>query len=479
MTEEYAVFLKKRESILQEIFEANPSSSLELTQKEEQLAKMIENLKTEIVEDANINLMKGLYENLKAFKATKLYQLLNKMPKGVLQHVHLPAAQSIDSMIRAFTSSDKVLYSKTEKKFILDKGQEIEKGYFRFCELLEQEGFEAIKKEVSSFMFMKNEELFDQNFEKIFDNFEARFIAMGEVCYYEPVLTVMMEELYADMTKDQLSGVEIRHLFGLLIKENMEKASHDEELEYFRHFQKSFAQRNPPFEIGYIHCGLKTKTLTSADIKDWFQIYQHSLCCSDKKNTFMGFDMVAFEGNKSVEEMAECFTQLKKYNPGTSLILHSGENTISGTKNAIDAILLGSKRLGHGLIVSKNPVLIKLAKERDICIEINPISNYILGFARDPFNHPLRVFINNAVACTINSDDYLFWDCPPMTMDFFVSVLFSDLNLREIKWLILNSISYSYFNDQQKAKLLGELEGKWNAFLGSIISDDQATSKYK
>ncbi len=145
MSEEYAMFMRKRESVLQEIAEANPSSTLNLTPKEEVLAQVIEDLKSGLMSDANVNLMRGLYQNLPVFKDTQLYRLLSKMPKGVLQHVHLPAAQSIDSMIRAFTSSDKVLYSRIEKNFIIDNGMEIAKGYVRYSELVKQEGFNVVK----------------------------------------------------------------------------------------------------------------------------------------------------------------------------------------------------------------------------------------------------------------------------------------------------------------------------------------------
>lgn len=48
----------------------------------------------------------------------------------------------------------------------------------------------------------------------------------------------------------------------------------------------------------------------------------------------------------------------------------------------MDAILLGTHRIGHGFALSKHPALIDLIKERDIAIEVNPISNqvYIIVF---------------------------------------------------------------------------------------------------
>lgn len=46
----------------------------------------------------------------------------------------------------------------------------------------------------------------------------------------------------------------------------------------------------------------------------------------------------------------------------------------------IDAILLGSLRIGHGFALAKHPTLLQLVKERDIAIEVNPLSNQVIFF---------------------------------------------------------------------------------------------------
>jgi adenosine deaminase CECR1 len=59
------------------------------------------------------------------------------------------------------------------------------------------------------------------------------------------------------------------------------------------------------------------------------------------------------------------------------LILHAGETLGDGNEpdsNVYDAILLGTKRIGHGFSLVKHPELMKICKERDILIEVCPIS---------------------------------------------------------------------------------------------------------
>jgi len=46
--------------------------------------------------------------------------------------------------------------------------------------------------------------------------------------------------------------------------------------------------------------------------------------------------------------------------------------------NLYDALLLGTKRIGHGFSLVKHPKLMSICRERDIALEVCPISNEIL-----------------------------------------------------------------------------------------------------
>lgn len=93
-------------------------------------------------------------------------------------------------------------------------------------------------------------------------------------------------------------------------------------------------------------------------------------------------------------------------------LFHCGETLQVGDKvdgNLYDAILLNSKRIGHGYAMASHPVLMKVFKERNMAIESCPISNEILGLTPNMAGHNLPILLANDVPCTINSDNATFY----------------------------------------------------------------------
>ena len=46
-------------------------------------------------------------------------------------------------------------------------------------------------------------------------------------------------------------------------------------------------------------------------------------------------------------------------------------------ENLIDAIMLNTTRIGHGYAIVKHPALEKIIKEKDIALEVCPVSNQV------------------------------------------------------------------------------------------------------
>ena len=150
---------------------------------------------------------------------------------------------------------------------------------------------------------------------------------------------------------------------------------------------------------------------------------------------------------------------------GLPLFLHAGESVYRENTNLYDAIILGTRRIGHGNLLNMNPALLPLLKERDICVEICPISSYVLGYCLDLRVHPSRYLLNRGVAVTLNCDDPGFWGYEGVTLDYTYATVAWQLDLRDLKKFAMNGIQYSSLDDKRKQQQFEHFKEKWDAFI--------------
>jgi adenosine deaminase CECR1 len=79
-------------------------------------------------------------------------------------------------------------------------------------------------------------------------------------------------------------------------------------------------------------------------------------------------------------------------------------------------------------------------KKQGIVVEICPISNHILCYVKDIRHHPGKFYLNNNIKVSISSDDPGFFGYDGVSPDFFWITLMWDLNLQQLKKLVINSI---------------------------------------
>ena len=73
--------------------------------------------------------------------------------------------------------------------------------------------------------------------------------------------------------------------------------------------------------------------------------------------------------------------------------------------NLFDAILLKTRRIGHGFSLYKHPKLIDMVKEKQILIESCPISNEVLRYSASIMSHPLPALLARGVKASLSNDD--------------------------------------------------------------------------
>lgn len=136
---------------------------------------------------------------------------------------------------------------------------------------------------------------------------------------------------------------------------------------------------------------------------------------------------------------------------------------------------MGTKRIGHGYALVKHPKLLELVKERDIAIEVNPISNQVLKLVDDYRNHPASIFFADNYPVVISSDDPAYWEVTPLTHDFyeaFLGIAARWQDLRLLKKLAINSLEYSSLDNGQKSVAMKKWQKWWDAWILDVIASE-------
>jgi aminodeoxyfutalosine deaminase len=94
---------------------------------------------------------------------------------------------------------------------------------------------------------------------------------------------------------------------------------------------------------------------------------------------------------------------------GLGSVPHAGE--VAGPasiRGSLDA--LGADRIRHGIRAVDEPELVDELREREIVLDVCPISNVRTGAAPSLDEHPLRELLRAGVCCSISTDDPAMFD---------------------------------------------------------------------
>lgn len=133
--------------------------------------------------------------------------------------------------------------------------------------------------------------------------------------------------------------------------------------------------------------------------------------------------------------------------------------------------MLGTKRIGHGFQLALFPELQKIVKEKDICIEVCPLSNMVLGYTLDLRTHPVSHMLARGIQASISSDDPGFFGYEGVTLDYVYAVGAWQLDMKDIKQLSLNGIKYSSVSDEVKEIVRKAFDKDWESWVKSIIEE--------
>jgi len=173
--------------------------------------------------------------------------------------------------------------------------------------------------------------------------------------------------------------------------------------------------------------------------------------------------------NPGIDDFLEQILETKmKLGDKFQVYLHAGESYQRSNTEIYDAILLKTKRIGHGFGLALRPDLVDIVKQENICVECCPISNNVLGYVHDMRTHPTRALLAKGVKVSISPDDPGFFDSPGLTLDYMYAYLWWDLSIEDMKQLALNSIEFASISSEDKLNAIDFFEEKWSSFLAYV-----------
>ena len=182
-----------------------------------------------------------------------------------------------------------------------------------------------------------------------------------------------------------------------------------------------------------------------------------------------GFDLVEEEDHTHgtlyfAEEILAARREAGRRGLTLPLFLHSGETSRAEGENLYDALLLGARRIGHGLALVRHPLLMEMVQGKGIAIEVCPISNQVLGYVGDLRAHPAVAYINAGIPVVLSPDDPGIMR-HTLSHDFYEAFMAWELDLRDLKQLAIDSLLHSAMGPEEKARARVVWERRWAAFV--------------
>lgn len=421
---------------------------------------------------------------------TNLWKIVSKLPKGSLLHAHLDAMFDLDFLIdQAFTTPG--MHISAPQPLLTPKDLEKAAVEFQYSSRSPEEpvktsiwaenyepatlipiqvaassfpdgGESGFREWVKSRCVLDPEHSYNHHHgvDAIWQIFKSTFLVINSLLMYEPIFRACFRRLLGQLAEDGISYVEFRIVRWSITKEGKDEPEETGE-EFCALLEEEIVQFKRTEEGKSFHgariiwAGLRF--LDNAAIVDSMK---HGI--EVKKafpNLICGYDLVGQEdAGRPLVDLIPLLFWFKKQcaEEGVDLpfFFHAGECLGDGDDtdhNLFDAILLGTRRIGHGFSLYKHPLLIDLVKEKQILVECCPISNEILRLASSIKSHPLPALLSRGVAVSLCNDDpaILGHGQNGLTHDFWQAMQgLQNVDLAGLAVLAQNSIRWSCFEDQ-------------------------------
>ena len=181
-------------------------------------------------------------------------------------------------------------------------------------------------------------------------------------------------------------------------------------------------------------------------------------------HNFVSIDIGGNETAFPPKPFAETYARAREM--GLHLAAHAGE--AAGPQSIWDAIkFLQVERIGHGVSAREDPKLMAYLKEKQIGIEMNPMSNVRTGVVKSIQDHPIREFFDRGLLVTVNSDDPSLFHTN-LNNEYLQIHEHLGFSLSELFQLSLNGIEIAFLDEARKIKLRDSFSAEYSQIIGQV-----------
>jgi len=481
-------YLKKRELFVEKDRNGRIGSDVILNAKEELANEILdkhirEELKTMVEKVHGISEVNFLTAK-KQIDQSEVFKIIRKMPKGAVHHIHDLAIASYEWLIGKWTYKDTCYtcfdYEVNARVFKFSATPPIATATCNWVSVnkaREESGdAKAFDKSLLKNITFSVDDIPNLKTQlDIWKKFQNVFTSVAGLINFDEIFKDYYLESLKEIVADNIQYAEIREVFGSLYDLNGTTHNNVEHslktvIEIEKYFKDNFA----PDYFGSKHIYSVIRFLPEQGIKETVET---AIKLYEKyPDNLAGYDLVGQEDTGfSLLHYIDELLLAKKRNRDLPFFFHAGETNWNGQyidQNLIDALLLGTTRIGHGYALSKHPFLKKYAKSRGVAIEVCPISNQILGLVKDLRNHPVSTLLAEDQPITISSDDPAIWGATALSHDLYeviMGMVPAGDSIKVLKKLALNSIAYSSLTDSKKEELMQLWSGKWEEFIDDMV----------
>ncbi|XP_058449297.1 LOW QUALITY PROTEIN: adenosine deaminase 2-like [Malaya genurostris] len=453
-----------------------------LTAKESQANKILLSLKNQSISDGIINpdsYAPGMhfFHAKHLIDSSDIFKIIKAIPKGSVLHLHNVAAVSSEWIIKNLTYRPEAKLCESNGNFFFTTriSHHCPKESVKSIQQLRKENGteESFDIWLESLINLKlrNPDLMRRSINHVWDEFEQMFSALKEMVSYKPFFEDFHKQLLKEFYEDNVLYIELRMSLSRLYDENDRTYDEFEVAKIIGKLVESFKQENSDFMGAKIiyskHRGMDNKAAQD-------QLNTFANLNKDFPNLVIGFDLV---GQEDINQPLSVFMdELQTSQKSTAYFFHAGETNGYGSAadlNLVDAMILNTRRIGHGYSLYKHSVLWRAIKSKGIALEVCPLSNQVLRLVDDLRNHPAVFYVSENIPIVISCDDPGFWDSKGISYDFyyaFMSIASSSAGIGFLKQIVWDSVRYSSLTTQERQQFSQTLQARWDSFMDELIA---------